>query len=166
MDENRHAEEPLSTGGQLLAERLPYVGHAVWLCARSPAHRCLFVQDLDWRVIPPIMLNQYRLYFDNESARLPVAFASWACLSERAERDYVATQRIAPTEWNSGDRLWLVDIVAPFGGSRQCLSDLHHDTHRGREVNVLYPDEHGVLAPTALKSLVPRRRDPAPAPAH
>lgn len=145
-DVQEHAEQ--------LARRLPFAGHAAWLMMRSQPHRMMFLQDLEWRVFPPLLLEQCKLYFDNKAGQLPVAFVSWARLSDEAERDYVASQRIAPGAWNSGEHLWLVDFVAPFGATRAVLSDIHGGVLQGREVKLLYPGPDGKVGPVRLADLV------------
>ena len=62
---------------------------------------------------PPIALNQYRLFrFDN----VPRGLITWARLSAEAERRYVAGELLQPRDWQSGDRLWLLDMIAPYRG--------------------------------------------------
>jgi cytolysin-activating lysine-acyltransferase len=114
----------------------------------------LFVQDLEWRIFPPILLEQCKLYFDNKAGQLPVAFASWALFSESAERDYLAHQRIAPSNWNSGDRLWLIDFISPFGGSRSIFTDIYQSVLKGRDVNLLYPGANGTPTQVKLRDLI------------
>jgi len=50
-----------------------------------------------------------------------MGMALWAMLSEEAEQklnDMVMGNkgpvRLRPDEWRSGDRLWLIDLIAPF----------------------------------------------------
>src|SRR5260221_8750034 len=52
---------------------------AVWLMMNTPAYRHMFLTDLEWMVLPPIMLGQFRVFFADGRA---VAFAAWAALSE------------------------------------------------------------------------------------
>jgi len=49
---------------------------------RSAPHRHLFVGDLEWLLLPPIALKQFRLW---RRDNMPVAFASWAMLSDEVE---------------------------------------------------------------------------------
>jgi hemolysin-activating ACP:hemolysin acyltransferase len=69
--------------------------------------------------------------------------AAWADLSEAVEaRLPEANPRLAPIEWKSGDRLWLINLFAPFGhtkaGSRRsrednlCGKDLQDASHAVR----------------------------------
>jgi cytolysin-activating lysine-acyltransferase len=43
---------------------------------------------------------------------------------EAEERLKSGHARLAPADWKSGEKLWLVDIVAPFGGHDAVLKDL------------------------------------------
>src|SRR5476649_235653 len=38
-------------------------GQAVWLMMNIPAYRHMFLTDLEWMVLPPIMLGQFRVFF-------------------------------------------------------------------------------------------------------
>ncbi len=58
------------------------LGQAAWVMMRSPAHRHLFVGDLEWLLLPPIACKQFRLW---RRDNMPVAFASWALLSDEVE---------------------------------------------------------------------------------
>lgn len=73
------------------------LGHAVWLMMNMPQYRYVFLADLEWMVLPPIVLGQYRLF---RAENRIVAFAAWAYLSEAAEaRLQEPNPRLAPTEW-------------------------------------------------------------------
>jgi cytolysin-activating lysine-acyltransferase len=97
-------------------------GQVVWLMMNTPQFRHVFVADLEWMVLPPILLNQYRLFrADNRT----VGFAAWAYLSEAAEaRLQQANPRLAPVDWKGGDRLWLIDVFAPFGHQEALLAEV------------------------------------------
>jgi cytolysin-activating lysine-acyltransferase len=97
---------------------------------RSIAHRHIFVADLEWMVIPPIELGQFRMY---RRESMPLAFASWALVSEETEKRLASGMaRLAPTEWRNGDRLWLVELLAPFGNTDAVLDDLKKSVFAGR----------------------------------
>ena len=34
------------------------------------------------------------------------------------------TTRLRPQDWKSGDRLWVVEVIAPFGGQDAMVADL------------------------------------------
>ena len=53
--------------------------------------------------------------------------------------------RMRPDEWKSGDRLWLIDLVAPFGGAEKVLAELRERVFEGRSIKTLQvaPDGKG-----------------------
>ena len=90
---------------------------AVFLMSRSAKHRHLFLADLEWRLMPPLALKQFRLFTKDNH---PVALATWAMVSEAVEaRLKGGGTHLKPEEWKSGDRRVVVDIVAPFGGEKE-----------------------------------------------
>lgn len=103
------------------------LGEAVFLFMSSPSHRHLFLADLEWRVTPAILRRQFKMF---RLKRQPVAFASWAMVSdgviERLKRQ--EEFRLGHGDWQSGDTALLVDIVAPHGGvadfAALCARDL------------------------------------------
>lgn len=98
------------------------LGEIAWLLSQSPNHRhSLFLGDLEWLVMPPLTLAQYRLFYANEK---PVGVAFWAFVNEQVEQRLAGGSRLGASEWRSGDRVWLVEIVAPFGGQDRILADL------------------------------------------
>jgi cytolysin-activating lysine-acyltransferase len=124
------------TSGSSEANRLTAIGHAMFLMARSPIHRHLMITDLEWLVLPPIMLGQFRLWQDNGK---PLGFTSWAYLGEEAEDRIVnkGIRRLMPTDWKSGDALWLIDFVAPFGKQEDMAKELRESTHAGKTIKML-----------------------------
>ena len=95
------------------------LGAATWLMMHSPEHRHLLLSDLEWRLLPPLRLGQCRLFQERGK---PVAFVTWARLTEEVEaRCKSRTARLKPNEWNDGERIYVVDVVTPFGGRTQVL---------------------------------------------
>lgn len=71
------------------------------------------------------MLRQFRIY---RKGKLPFAFVSWAYLTEEAEQGLIdGTRKLQPGDWNAGDRGWIVDFIAPFGGVDSVVRDLRHN---------------------------------------
>ena len=78
--------------------------------------------------------------------RCDLAFASWAFLNEEAEQRLMTGKgRIAPGMWNSGDRVWLMDLVAPFGGRDDALKELKSAVFPGRTVKTMAPGPDGKM---------------------
>jgi cytolysin-activating lysine-acyltransferase len=87
------------------------LGEIVWLMTQSPLHKHFALADLEWMVMPPILLQQFRVFHDKGH---PVGVALWAFLSEEAEAKLsLMPVRLWPDDWKSGDRCWLVDLIAP-----------------------------------------------------
>ena len=53
--------------------------------------------------------------------------------------------RIGPGAWTSGDRLWLMDLIAPFGGKEEALKELKTVVFPGRTIKSLQPDKDGAI---------------------
>lgn len=98
------------------------LGEVTWLMVNAPDYRHFFLADLEWMILPPILLRQFKLF---RAEKKPVAFAAWAHLSPDAEaRIQSGADRLKPGEWKGGDRLWLVHVIAPLGGAEAVVKDL------------------------------------------
>lgn len=107
----------------------------------SPRHKHLFLTDLEWLVIPALMTRQFQLWRRNGR---PVGFASWATVSDEVEqRMKSGMPKLRPDEWQSGDRAWLVDMVAPFGNADRLLADLKQRSFKDRALMALRPAPTG-----------------------
>jgi len=93
------------------------LGEITWLLSQTASHKHLTLGDLEWAVMPAILLNQFQIFYNEKQ---PVAVAMWALLSEEKEKLLTAQieankpARLDPVAWRSGDRLWLLDLVSPF----------------------------------------------------
>ena len=57
------------------------------------------------------------------------------CTSPCAPR--LGTTRLRPHDWKSGDKAWVVEVVAPFGGGDAMVADLKAQVFKERELRVL-----------------------------
>ncbi len=106
------------------------LGEVVWLMTQSPVHRQMFIGDLEWFCLPALLLEQYRIFYGPDA---PAAVAFWAAVSEETEARLIeGGSRLQPGEWARGDRLWLVELVAPFGGQDEILKDLAASVFAGK----------------------------------
>ena len=104
-------------------ERLSVLGPVAWLYARTPDRRFLFLADLDWAVMPPVVLDQCRLFMQG---KMPFAFITWAFVSDEVHQRLIQGHgKLAPHEWKSGEHAWLIDVAAPFGGDIEMLDELY-----------------------------------------
>ncbi|MBF0354606.1 MAG: toxin-activating lysine-acyltransferase [Alphaproteobacteria bacterium] len=118
------------------------LGDVVWLMTHSPTHKHLFIADMEWLVLPPLMLRQCSLL--RQGGR-PFAFISWATVSEEVEaRISMGQLRMGPQDWRSGEQAWIIDMIAPFGGGEQALKEIRERVFAGRKVKALQPAPDGV----------------------
>lgn len=149
-------EEDFPLGGNGTAEGEPplrravpsspsqVLGDALWLMSQSAAHKHLFLADIDWLVMPPILTRQFRLFKVGDR---PYAFVSWASLSaEVATRITGGSPRLSPGEWKSGDQAWLIDVVAPFGGAEGVLKELKAKVFADRPLMTLRREGEAVVS--------------------
>ena len=111
------------------------LGQIVWLLSQSPVHKEMKVKDLEWSFMPPILHEQFRIFtfgplpglpaeaikaltpagLDQKGLeQMPLGVAIWGRLSAEAEQRLEKGDRLKPEDWKSGDRVWLVELVAPF----------------------------------------------------
>jgi len=58
---------------------------------------------------PSIKLKQYKKFYDNNEL---VGFVNWAYIHDIVEKRFKQTGKIKSSEWNSGNNLWLIEIVS------------------------------------------------------
>ena len=88
-------------------------------CTRFKDMRLSGIQRL---ILPPMRLGQYKIYSDKE---VPIGYASWALLSDELSEGYKNnTYKIKAQDWNSGDNLWLINVLCPKGGGSIVLRRL------------------------------------------
>ena len=128
------------------------LGEIVWLFTQSPLHKLLPIKDLEWLVMPPLLLKQFKLFHDD--AGKPIGVALWAYLSETAEETLISTGRIEADQWavnmqasTSGvvgeqqGNAWLIELVSPFHSEANqhrdsMLSDLINTRFKSASLNV------------------------------
>jgi cytolysin-activating lysine-acyltransferase len=101
-------------------------GHAVYLFSLSDRHRHLTVADLDRSLVPALTLGQTMLLWDEGRV---VAFSSWAWMSDEASERFLTGAAIRKEDWRSGENLWVIDAVAPFGHITK-IARLYRDTFK------------------------------------
>lgn len=135
---NAESQHPANQGAAGLTQakaalaKLPMLGPVMWLYARDPSKRWTFVADQDWLLLPPLVLDQCKLYVKQE---IPWAYCSWAMVDDVVhERLKSGETRIAPTEWQAGKHCWLIDFTAPFGEAEKILDDLRTTALKGKPI--------------------------------
>ncbi|WP_371036568.1 MULTISPECIES: toxin-activating lysine-acyltransferase [unclassified Rhodosalinus] len=95
-------------------ERLRAYGDMIFLAFRSARHARMPVAQLRSYIEPPLLLGQFRLFRFDGVAR---GLYTWAWLGAGGERRLITGEQLTPEDWNAGDRLWIVDIMAPYRGT-------------------------------------------------
>jgi cytolysin-activating lysine-acyltransferase len=98
-------------------------GHAMRLLWGG-SRKDVSIAELSQRLWPAVLLRQIGFLYSSKGGA--VGYATWAFLTEdcaeqlRADPDYVPHL----SEWNEGDQLWLMDVVATRGKVRNLLRKL------------------------------------------
>lgn len=159
-------------------------GSAAWLWLHSPRHRNVSLHTLSTLLLPAIKEGKFILVSERGQ---PVFYMSWADLDEAAEARYLqhSPEQMRQQDWNSGERLWILDWIAPFGHTRLMMQLVRKRLmanrimrtlyHRGSEQGLRIKELHGMavhpcearawfaLNPPAVQ--VGHAIAPAPAPA-
>ena len=129
----------------------------VWLMSQSPIHKSHLISDLEWPAaqaanenepMTPVILKQFRLFYDTgpdagghpkgQQGGKPIGVVFWGRVSEEVEqRLSQGTSKLRPQDWTSGDRLWVVETIAPFGGAEEMVKDLKAAVFPDREIRMM-----------------------------
>lgn len=144
-------------------------GEMVWLLSQSPIHKNLKLADLEWLIMPAIVLNQARVFKVGTQA---VGLALWAYLTLDEVAEMNKAGRLKPEGWRHGTdimqvitaqkagedidltppelkegtlELWLVDLVVPHATpenklAEACLSDLLTGPLKGKKLKMQRTD--------------------------
>ena len=79
----------------------------------------------------PVLLQQFRLFHADDR---PLGVVLWGSVSDEVEAVLAkGTSKLRPQDWKSGDHLWVVEVIAPFGGSEEMVKDLKSHVFAERE---------------------------------
>lgn len=124
---------PDLTQAKAALAKLPMLGPVMWLYARDTQKRWTFIAEQDWLLMPPLVLDQCKLYTRQE---IPWAYCSWAKVDDLThERLKSGVAKIAPNEWNAGSYFWLIDLITPFGDADKILMDLRTTVLTGQTLH-------------------------------
>lgn len=113
-------EDPLSRNWSLQTK----IGHAIDILARSKLGSLRSIRYAENTLIPAIRHEQIEFIFDED--RTPVSYVIWACLTADVE-DRIITKSIQTlhlSEWNEGESIWIIDLVAPLGHLKYVMKHL------------------------------------------
>ena len=108
------AREPDTLPSKTVSQVL---GEITWLMTQSPRHKAIPLGDLEWLLMPALLLRQFRIFYKGEQ---PVGVALWALADDLvAKRIDGGDNRLSAVEWKSGSNMRIVELVAPFGGEAE-----------------------------------------------
>lgn len=137
-EEDVFLKEHIHRQSQKVLKCLPAMGPVIMLYLQSSHRRFQFIGDLEWLLLPPLVSGQCKLYMKKD---YPISFISWAFLDEAAEkRLFQNGGKLRPEDWQCGDRLWVIDIVAPFGSVEDMLRDFRKNEFPNRVIRLMAPD--------------------------
>lgn len=148
------AKEALTQGERDLVARLASaaVADAVGLMMRSERHRHYSLADLEWLIMPPLMLNQVMFAYARPqipaakaaaaskagiTGDLPpaaVAMITWAFVSADiaakldAQKKAGLPFRLAPHEWRSGKERRLIEVLGEDRAIKSIMSKLQESS--------------------------------------
>ena len=104
-------------------EHYRHLGMAMSLMEQSPYHSTWPLYDVETELVPPLLKDQYRFYYDEDGR--PVAFVTWSTINDDVKSKLVNEGgQMEWEDWDSGDLLLFNDFVAPYGHTRQILRNL------------------------------------------
>ena len=146
MSDSQKALTPTTLGSKL--------GEFVWLMGQSPIHKRLTIEDLEWLLMPPLLLMQFKVYYDEMQ---PIGAVLWGYLNEDAEARLKQHGRINPEDWGNsaifspeiglvaqaGGTLWIIELLTPFHTPENnhrdfILSDLVANTLKGKPFKLMH----------------------------
>ena len=145
----RSVDNP-SQNNRAVTSRSIALAQIVMMMLRSPNYRHYSLSDLEWLVLPPLMLGQIAMAGnrpDPNGADLPLAVMFWAKVSPEVDMricsNLSAPIRLRPDEWRSGEILWLADMLGDMSAGHALIKNVLTTTLAGRTLRVRSLDGDG-----------------------
>lgn len=116
------------------------LGQMMLLAMESPLHKDVPLHALKTMLLPAILKGQFKIFhFDGKLA----GFTTWAYLSDQIFDKYLNNRMTLDAEdWDSGDRVWIMEIVAPFGHHAMIVNELGSIFDPTNCFMLMYEDNH------------------------
>lgn len=103
----------ITTGGEFPSrDQLTGMGELAFLFMRAPNYAKASGAAIRAAIEPAVDTGHFAL-MRNEG--VPRALITWAFLDAEAEARFLSGAVLTAHDWISGDRLWLMDVIAPYG---------------------------------------------------
>ena len=128
---------------EMKAKLTEVLGEAILVLTNSYAHRLsFFVGDIEWLLLPPLSKEQFRLYRDKDNK--PVGLILWAYVNDEVEKRLeMGIGKLGVNDWNSGEKLWIIDLIAPTGGGEKMLEELKNTVFKDKTFKYQSVDKDG-----------------------
>ena len=124
-------------------DRIRLVGEVTTLLLASNLHVKYLVSDIKSEFLTPIDYNQFRIY---KVGKDPVALVTWAYLTPSIEPKFIHGEySLRADDWVGGDRLWIIDFMAPFGHATRVIQDLRTNVFPNDSAKAIRVDVNGQL---------------------
>ena len=98
-----------------------YLGIASWPMSMSKEHRDLPYSTLDHKILPAVLLKQFKII---EKGNVPIAFVTWASVSDAVKEKLTNTdERLSLAEWRSGKNLIITECISPYAPADKLKAD-------------------------------------------
>lgn len=135
------------------------VGMAAWLWSRSPLHRVWCLDLFEQEVMQSVQSEQFVLLI---RAERPAGYLCWAHLSEEAEVRYMVDPHgLTTQDKSSGEHLWLLNWVAPEGGTQELQWVARHRLFHSSVGHMLRikPGDHELARLVSARGCLVSRQD-------
>jgi len=94
-------------------EKLKELNQVISLYKKFDRYKDNTREELFYHLLPSFKVSQYKTIKEDDKV---LAFANWAMLNKRAEDEYLKTGDFANNQWQSGFRVWVIDVVSQGKG--------------------------------------------------
>jgi len=102
----------------------------LYLFSQSPHHRIYTVSEFTAYLLVPLLHNKARFIYD---ANRPAGVVTWCWLTQEESQKFLR-ETFVPSDnqyaRDSGEQLWGIEFVAPFGHARQVMREMRHHSNR------------------------------------
>ena len=102
-------------------QRYQLIGELVEIAIHSDVLREMELRHISEVFLRPYDLGQLRRWKRDGQI---IGVATWAWLNDDTAQTMLADGGVAPDAWQSGEQLWFIDVIAPFGDMRAISRDL------------------------------------------
>ena len=164
------SEQELKRRTVLMRRRSAALGEIVSVLMRSESTKHHMLSELEWLVVPAVLTGQYLLAEAQSSSNgltAPVGVVLWASVSADVDRRLSSppakAPRLKPSEWKSGDILWVVEAAGDTRLVGAMIKRLAKREWQGKPVKIWGRGKDGKAALRTLASADKAREAGAPA---